>query len=99
MVSRIADSEIDILTPANPQGKWDVRVINPGGYEAVMQGGFLSIAELVYNYPNPFKASQGTTFRYVTNSQLQSVTVKVFNLAGVPVDIIQQTGSNEVAFR
>jgi hypothetical protein len=27
---------------------------------------------------------------------VQSITVKIFNLAGVPIDVIQQTDSNEV---
>jgi hypothetical protein len=51
---------------------------------------------VVYNYPNPFQMSQGTTFRYVTRESVQSITAKIFNIAGVPIDVVRQVGSNEV---
>ena len=37
-----------------------------------------------------------STFRYVTDDPVQSITVKIFNLAGVPIDVVQQMDSNEV---
>ncbi len=61
-----------------------------------MSKGFISVGEVAYNYPNPFRASQGTTFRYVTDKPVRSITVKIFNLAGVPIDVVQQMDSNEV---
>ncbi len=30
---------------------------------------------------------------------MQSISVKIFNLAGVPIDVVQQAGSNEVKWR
>jgi len=51
---------------------------------------------MAYNYPNPFRAEQGTTFRYVTNEGVELITVKIFNLAGVPIGVIGQASSNEV---
>jgi hypothetical protein len=90
------DTTIEAVTPANPQGVYDVYVLNPDIQEAVKQNGFISIGEVAYNYPNPFGAERGTTFRYVTNERVQSITVKIFNLAGVPIDVVGQTGSNEV---
>jgi hypothetical protein len=90
------DTTIEAVTPANPQGVYDVYVLNPDTQEAVKQNGFISIGEVAYNYPNPFGAERGTTFRYVTNERVQSITVKIFNLAGVPIDVVGQTGSNEV---
>ena len=90
------DSSIQAITPKNPQGVFDVRVINPDTQEAVKYKGFISVGEVAYNYPNPFRAEQGTTFRYVTNERVESITVKIFNLAGVPIGIVGQAGSSEV---
>ena len=90
------DTTIEAITPSNPPGVWDVRVVNPDTQEVVKSKGFISLGEIAYNYPNPFRASQGTTFRYVTDDPVQSITVKIFNLAGVPIDVVQQMDSNEV---
>jgi hypothetical protein len=87
---------IEAVTPPNPPGLWDVRIVNPDTQEAVMREAFLSVGELVYNYPNPFLASEGTTFRYVTNQRVEVITVKIFNLRGAPIGIAQGTDSNEV---
>ena len=57
---------------------------------------FISVGEMAYNYPNPFRASEGTTFCYITTDPVRSITVKMFNLGGVPIDIFQQMDSNEV---
>jgi hypothetical protein len=77
----VKDNEtIEAVTPPNPPGIWDVHVINPDTQKAVEHEASLSIGELVYNYPNPFLASQGTTF----------------HLRGVPIGIVRGTGSNEV---
>jgi len=90
------DMTIEAVAPPNPQGVWDVRVVNPDTQEVVKPGGFVSVGELVYNYPNPFHASQGTTFRYVTKDLVLSVTVKIFNMRGRPIGAARQIGSNEV---
>jgi len=90
------DMTIEAVTPPNPPGLWDVRVINPDTQEVVVREAFVSVGELVYNYPNPFLASQGTTFRYVTNQRVDVITVRIFNLRGVPIGIVRGTGSNEV---
>jgi N-acetylneuraminic acid mutarotase len=90
------DMTIEAVAPPNPQGVWDVRIINPDTQEVVKPGGYVSVGELVYNYPNPFLASQGTTFRYVTKDQVLSVTVKIFNMRGRPIGAARQIGSNEV---
>jgi len=89
-------STIEVVTPANPQGVFDVRVINPDTQEAVKYKGFVSVGEVAYNYPNPFRAEQGTTFRYVTNERVELITVKIFNLRGVPIGVVGQSNSNEV---
>jgi len=73
-----------------------VRVINPDTQEVIKHKVFISVGEVAYNYPNPFRASQGTTFRYVTNDAVESIKVKIFNLAGVPIDVVEQMDSNEV---
>ncbi len=90
------DMTIEAVAPPNPQGVWDVKVINPDTQEVVMPGGYVSAGELVYNYPNPFHASQGTTFRYVTKDPVLSVTVMIFNMRGRPIGAARQLGSNEV---
>ena len=90
------DSTIEAVTPPNPQGVFDVRVINPDTQEAVKDKGFISVGEVAYNYPNPFRAEQGTTFRYVTNERIDLIKVQIFNLRGVPVGVVGQSGSNEV---
>jgi hypothetical protein len=61
-----------------------------------MPGGYVSAGEVAYNYPNPFHASRGTTFRFVTKDPVLSVTVKIFNLRGRPIGAARQMGSNEV---
>jgi len=90
------ETTIEAVTPPNPQGTFDVRVINPDTQEAVKPQGFISVGELVYNFPNPFRAEQDTTFRYVTNEKVELIKVQVFNLAGVPVGVVGRSGSNEV---
>ena len=90
---------IKAVTPSNPPGVWKVRVVNPDGQEPVESKDFISLGEMAYNYPNPFRASEGTTFRYVTDDPVQSITVKIFNLAGVPIDVVQQMDSNEVKWK
>jgi len=90
------NSTIEAVTPKNPQGVFDVVVINPDTQEAIKRKGFISVGELAYNYPNPFRVKQGTTFRYVTNEGVELITVKIFNLAGVPIGVVGQSGSNEV---
>ena len=90
------DTTIEAVTPPNPQGVFDVRVINPDTQEAVKDKGFIFVGEVAYNYPNPFRAEQGTTFRYVTNERVELITVKIFNLRGVPIGVVGQAGSNEV---
>jgi hypothetical protein len=90
------DMTIEAVAPPNPQGVWDVKVVNPDTQEVVMPGGYVSVGEVVYNYPNPFHASQGTTFRYVTKDPVLSVTVKIFNMRGRPIGAARQMGSNEV---
>jgi hypothetical protein len=93
------DATIEAVTPANPQGTFDVRVINPDTQEAVKPQGFISVGELVYNFPNPFRAEQGTTFRYVTNDKVAFIKVQIFNLAGVPVGVVGRNSSNEVRWQ
>ena len=93
------DTTIEAITPSNPPGVWKVRVVNPDEQESVESKDFISLGEMAYNYPNPFRASQGTTFRYVTDDPVQSITVKIFNLAGVPIDVVQQLDSNEVKWQ
>jgi N-acetylneuraminic acid mutarotase len=90
------DMTIEAVAPPNPQGVWDVRVINPDTQEVIKPGGFVSAGEVAYNYPNPFYASQGTTFRYVTKDTVYSVTVKIFNMRGRPIGAARQDGSDEV---
>ena len=92
----VDDSTIEAVTPANPQGTFDVRVINPDTQVAVKVKGFISVGELAYNYPNPFRAEQGTTFRYVSNEQVELIKVQIFNMKGVPIGVVGQRGSNEV---
>jgi len=91
-----SDTMIEAVTPANPQGVFDVRVTNPDTQIAVKPKGFISVGEVAYNYPNPFRASQGTTFRYVTNERVDFIKVQIFNLGGVPIGVVGQAGSNEV---
>ena len=90
------DMTIEAVTPPNRPGLWDVHVINPDTQKVTIREAFVSVGELVYNYPNPFRASEGTTFRYVTNARVDVVTVRIFNLRGVPIGIVRGTGSNEV---
>jgi hypothetical protein len=90
------DSTIEAVTPPNPPGLWDVHVINPDTQKVTEREAFVSIGELVYNYPNPFRASEGTTFRYVTNQYVEVMTVRIFNLYGAPIGVVRGTGSNEV---
>jgi len=90
------DTTIEAVTPKNPQGVFDVRVINPDTQEAVKHKGFVSVGEVAYNYPNPFRAEQGTTFRYVTNERVDLIKVQIFNLRGVPIGVVGRKGSNEV---
>ena len=73
-----------------------MRVVNPDGQAAILSEGFETIGELAYNYPNPFRPSHGTTFRYVTNEPVQEMIVRIFNLNGEPIDTVHGSGSSEV---
>ena len=90
------DVLIEAVTPPNPEGMLPVRVVNPDGQEGLKERGFETIGELAYNYPNPFRPSQGTTFRYVTNERVQEMIVRIFNLNGEPIDTVHGSGSSEV---
>jgi len=90
------ETTIEAVTPKNPQGVFEVRVINPDTQATVKAEGFISVGEVAYNYPNPFRAEQGTTFRYVTNERVELIKVQIFNLGGNPVGVIGHRGSNEV---
>ena len=89
-------SEIEAVTPANPLGSFDLKVVNPDTQEVVAKKAFLSVSETVYNYPNPFRSSQGTTFRYVANEEVQEITVQIFNLNGEPIGILRQSGGDDI---
>ena len=84
------------MTPANPLGSFDLKVVNPDTQEVVAKKAFLSVSETVYNYPNPFRSSQGTTFRYVANEEVQEITVQIFNLNGEPIGILRQSGGDDI---
>ena len=90
------DVLIEAVTPPNPEGLLPVRVVNPDGQEGIKSKGFETIGELAYNYPNPFRSSHGTTFRYVTNEPVQEMIVRIFNLNGEPIDTVHGSGSSEV---
>ena len=51
---------------------------------------------MVYNYPNPFRSSQGTTFRYVANEEVEEITVQIFNLNGEPIGILRRNGGGDI---
>jgi len=93
------DVSIEAVAPPMPKGLWDVRVVNPDTQEAIVPEGLTSLLEFVYNYPNPFSMNKGTTFRYVTHETVQSIVVKIFNLAGKPIDMVQQENSREVRWQ
>ena len=89
-------NDVLAVTPPNSDGILPVRVVNLDGQEAIRREGFLTIGSLAYNYPNPFRPSQGTTFRYVTNELVQEIIVRIFNLNGEPIDTVHGSGSSEV---
>ncbi|MBI1922932.1 IPT/TIG domain-containing protein [Candidatus Poribacteria bacterium] len=90
------DATLEAVTPPIPQGALEVRAVNPDTQEAFVREGFLAIGEVAYNYPNPFRAQGGTTFRYVTNEPVREMTVRIFNLEGEPVGVAQRANATEV---
>ena len=88
--------QIEAVTPSNPSGTFDVKLVNPDGQETLAPAAFLSVSETVYNYPNPFRASQGTTFRYVANEEVKEIKVQIFNLNGEPIGLLRQNGGGEI---
>ena len=88
--------QIEAVTPSNPSGTFDIKVVNPDGQETLAPAAFLSVSETVYNYPNPFRASQETTFRYVANEEVKEIKVQIFNLNGEPVGLLRQNGGGEI---
>ena len=87
---------IEAVTPPNPLGSFDLKVVNPDTQEVVVKDAFLSVSETVYNYPNPFRSSQGTTFRYVANEEVEEITVQIFNLNGEPIGLLRRNGGSEI---
>ena len=88
--------QIEAVTPSNPSGTFDVKLVNPDGQETLAPAAFLSVSETVYNYPNPFRASQETTFRYVANEEVKEIKVQIFNLNGEPIGLLRQNGGGEI---
>ncbi|MAE18192.1 hypothetical protein CMK12_04510, partial [Candidatus Poribacteria bacterium] len=89
-------SSLEAVTPPNLPGSFDLKVVNPDSQETVATAAFLSVSETVYNYPNPFRASQGTTFRYVANEEVKEIKVQIFNLNGEPIGLLRQNGGGEI---
>ncbi|MCX6011838.1 MAG: IPT/TIG domain-containing protein, partial [Chloroflexi bacterium] len=83
------DSTIEAITPSGQPGIFSVGVINPDTQSVFISNSFIYIGKKAYNYPNPFRASQGTTFRYVSKDKVSSMEVRIFNTGGVPIDIVQ----------
>lgn len=91
-----SSTKLEAVTPPNSLGTFDVSVVNPDGQETLVVGAFVSVAETVYNYPNPFRNSQGTTFRYVGNEEVREINIQVFNLNGEVVSLVKENGKSEV---
>ena len=89
-------SSLKAVTPPNSPGTLDLKVINPDSQEITAPAAFLFVSETVYNYPNPFRASQGTTFRYVSNEEVKEIRIQIFNLNGDPVGLLAQSGNSEI---
>jgi hypothetical protein len=87
---------IEAITPRLPEGFLPVAVVNPDTQEAVVKRGFQALGELVYNYPNPFLAADGTTFRYATKESVLELTIRIFNLDGSPVGTASGFNTREV---
>jgi len=98
-VIAVDDSTIEAMTPPMQPGMKRISVINPDTQTTVVSEGFLYIGKSAYNYPNPFRASQGTTFRYVSKDTASSINVKIYNAAGVPIDFISTSANNEVKWQ
>jgi hypothetical protein len=90
------EGTIEAITPSGKPGMNVVSVVNLDTQVASVNEGFIYIGKFAYNYPNPFRASQGTTFRYMTNEKVESMEVRIFNTGGVPIDAVSGSGSNEV---
>ena len=83
---------ITARTPQNPLGLKDVIVINPNEQGVTPndqkdEGKFTYYADQpsnirVYNFPNPIKVGQSTTFRYDPKKDPGIVEIKIFNMAG-----------------
>jgi hypothetical protein len=69
----------------------EIIVINPNEQEVTPddqkgEGKFIYYADMpdirVYNFPNPIKVGQSTTFRYDPKKDAGIVEIKIFNMAG-----------------
>ena len=95
----ISSYRLEAVTPPISLGTYDIKVINPDGQEAIASSAFVSVSETVYNYPNPFFSSEGTTFRYVTNEEVQRIKVEIYNLNGEPIAILSREGNGEIRWQ
>jgi hypothetical protein len=93
------EGTIEAITPPGQPGMNSVIVTNPDTQSVVEAKGFIYIGKKAYNYPNPFRASQGTTFRYMSKEKVASMEVRIFNTGGVPIDVVSGSGSNEVKWQ
>jgi N-acetylneuraminic acid mutarotase len=93
------EGTIEVITPPGQPGMNSVIVTNPDTQSVSEAKGFIYIGKKAYNYPNPFRASQGTTFRYVSKEKAESLEVRIFNTGGVPIDVVSGSGSNEVKWQ
>jgi hypothetical protein len=90
-VIKVESQEITARTPPNPPGLKEIIVINPNEQEVTPddqkgEGKFIYYADMpdirVYNFPNPIKVGQSTTFRYDPKKDAGIVEIKIFNMAG-----------------
>ena len=94
----IETDKIEAITPiSKTEGRKKVIVINPDKQDSDSADSpyfnYVAGSDEAYNYPNPFSASRGTTFRYVTNDKIKQMTVTIYNLAGLIIDILQGTNT------
>ena len=78
--------------PSSAEGPENVVVRNPDNQQSSEEISFNYIQDgFAYNFPNPFSAAEGTTFRYMTTKTIVQMKVSVYTLAGFVVDALQST--------
>ena len=94
----VSETHLIAITPPSTEGLKDVIIINPDGQQSnLAKFNYVDFPDdiRIYNFPNPFRTGQSTTFRHKGGNG-KRVEIKIFNLAGELVQSLSNDGGDSI---